>query len=345
MQSKPNTYPKYLLLIFISMLFFAFGCSEDDAPCGIGNVDGDTEIIGEDENGETIDEMESTDDTETGEEAPLVDGDEEIESDEAVEEEEDVPAEEPEIDETGWECCEEGDNVELWEPEVITDVIVQGGVASVDFASGDEAALSGVEVCAPLLADIACTTTDAEGDYALTLPVETETYLTFALDGFAPFAVSVEIKMQDIDLDIGLALQEDIDAILLDASIDQSEENGLILFSFFEIQTTPSDEGDITEIIQLSGGSVETAAGEAVYLANHGDAIEPDETLHKTSDVGMGVLFNVTPDDYAIIPSHESKICRPAFHWTDNPNEAMGRLRVVAGYVNFVRFICFEPTK
>ena len=191
-----------------------------------------------------------------------------------------------------------------------------------------------VKVCVHGRADIACATSDSTGNYTLPgVPANERLWIAYSGQDLVSQLSAKETKTSDIHWthNVANSVLFESQATLLGVTID--ENMGHVSGGLFNTKEEIDNKGEpgLT-------ATITPETGEGPFYSSAGGL--PDTTLSATTTTGAFVLLNVPPGDYVL--TFEGKDCEPHFGWTANGASNTAEMKVVAGHVSWVNYVCKE---
>jgi hypothetical protein len=208
---------------------------------------------------------------------------------------------------------------------------IKFSVRIVDATASPTLALQGVEVCAADRPDVACATSDADGNVELSLPPGSELMLRCEGPSHGPMYMTWAIGESDIDAGTFSLLDKTrIEGLVTFSGAKEWPAKGAILANVYE---------DLVKRDQRVAGATFTitpAAGGPVYVS---DSKFPDPSLMASTAGGPAVFFDADPGEVTIAIEHHTRACKGGFGWDAGSDEAL-RSKVFEGGLSSVTFVC-----
>ena len=207
-------------------------------------------------------------------------------------------------------------------------VAVDGGKAAamsgvaVDFSTGDATknfdaskypVLTGVKVCVYEDASVPCVTTDAKGEYSISLPIGVALYVSYEKTGFTPnlYAVTATDGTPISAPALLMTTTDYTDSFGTKGGAKVDATKGQILFgaTWLGPSSTPIHEMfGATELFYLDGFSTTIDPPATVGPVFTSSDWQPDPSLTKASEVGWG-FFQAEPGDYTLTFTRPGYTC------------------------------------
>jgi hypothetical protein len=213
-----------------------------------------------------------------------------------------------------------------------------GGAASIAFSvrlvdptAATETPLVGVEVCAAGHPEIACSTSDADGNVLLELPAGSELMLKCEGPLHGPMYMTWAIGTEDIAAgDFGILEKAKLGALVGFSGAMEWPAKGAVLANVYE---------DLVERDQRVAGAtfaIVPAAGGPVYVS---EGKLPDPSLQASTTGGPAVFFDEVDGEVTVTIAHPTRTCYGGFGWPTSSSLSL-RSRVFPGGASTVTFVC-----
>ncbi len=199
--------------------------------------------------------------------------------------------------------------------------------------------LADVKVCESGTSN--CTTTDASGDYTLTVPSNLESVLLFTKATYANTAIAGLIPPNDSTANVSMPT-EIIGGLFAKAAGFAWPLAGSGIIIAFSNQVNPVDGGDGATIrTGLAGSTFALTPASGVGPVYVDTAQFPDKAATTTTDPGWGGWGDLPPATYTVKVTNPGRTCTPQFGgWPSTAAESQ-RVPVVADFItNAVNFDC-----
>ncbi len=212
-------------------------------------------------------------------------------------------------------------------------ITVSGTVREQTISGGTTTAspLEGASVCLYQHADVPCTTSAADGTFALAgVPQNSEGAITFAKSGYQPQIWPGTTGTADLS-DLLPALLSTSTATTLYAALGTTYTSGTST-ALYPIAYYDNFGG-----VSGTTFAITPSSGQGPFYGHYGI---PDNTLTETNASGAATWTNVTPGDVEVTITPPSGVtCSTLLGWASTKPDTL-RTTVVAGYATFADFGC-----
>jgi hypothetical protein len=186
-------------------------------------------------------------------------------------------------------------------------------------------------------AQVACTTTTADGSYAIDIPNAGDFVVHTQKAGYRDQYIAFQASGTD-DVILGSAgdpwrlldLQTAQGAAKLCGGVSDDTTGSVVVAVGDQYPNATKD---------IAGASFAISGATAIGPCYNGANGVPDRTLTATSTAGLGSFLNIAPGDVTVSISHATLQCSRSVGWHTNETTSV-KAHVVAGGMAVVVFVC-----
>jgi hypothetical protein len=211
-------------------------------------------------------------------------------------------------------------------------------VSGVVTAAGTQAPLAGATVCQyyPAISPPSCVTTDADGNYALTLPANANTGVTTVASGYFPEIEIGTTPDASAVVNTGLLSNDlaNVYASAVGGTFDPSK--GQLIAQMLGPNAFVPDAGGPAG---LPNGTIALSPASGAGPFYSGQSGLPNSSLTSTTTSGQAGFLNVDPGQPVVSIVPEAGTCTPILAWPGSAPNTVTAL-VAAGYLTRISVVC-----